>query len=160
MALCCVPGRWHQPRHQLQLNRDAENILRQIVVDLTCNTIAFSENGAKLVGHAYYSHAIKLPCGQRKQDKNQREEPVGLIEPRLQIKRHRGAAFIPNAIVVCCYHAELVVARPQVCIRSYSPHAAVNPVVVKAFKFVFETHVFRCDKTQRRVVEIESGTTW
>src|SRR4029079_12163742 len=144
---------------QFELNRYSENVLRQVVVYLARYAITLGQHRAELVGHGTHAHAIQLPRSERQQDETESVKPIRLVKAWLEIELNRRSSLIPNAIVVCCNYTQLVVAGPEVCVRGDTSCAAVDPVVVEAFEFVFETHVLRCDKTQRRVIEIKPRTT-
>src|SRR4029079_9648400 len=96
---------------------------------------------------------------ERQQDETESVKPIRLVKAWLEIELNRRSSLIPHAIHARCNYTKLVVAGPGVCVRGDTSCAAVDPVVVEAFEFVFETHVLRRYTNQRRVIEIESGTT-
>src|ERR1044071_3324110 len=106
----------HQTRDQFELNRDSEDVLGEVVVYLACDAITFGEHRVELMGHGTHAHAIQLPRRERKQDETESVKPIRLIQARREIELHCRSALIPNAIVICCDYAKLVVAGPEVCV--------------------------------------------
>ena len=159
MRFRCFGRSGHKSRDEFQLHRDSEDILGQVVVNLTRDTITFANYGPKLKRHTFHAQAIQLPgCHCQQQDTSE-VKPVSLIKAWLQINIHGSATLIPNAIIICRDHSKLVITRPQVCIRGYPSGAAIDPIVVETIEFVSESHVFRRDKTQCRVIEVQPRQT-
>src|SRR5262249_50646970 len=65
------------------------------------------------------------------------------------------ARFVPYSAVISGHHSEGVVARRKIAVESLPARADVLPVAVPAFQFVAEQYLFRCDQTERGVVDLQ-----
>ena len=80
-------------------------------------------------------HSEDKPCqGQHAQC----EKPPRLIEVRLQRYQDAGPCLIPKSIIIASQDAKVVFTRRQVHIVCRTLGSGIHPILVKAFKFVFE----------------------
>src|SRR5437764_4556366 len=150
-------GSRHRARYHFKLHRDAEHLLRQVIVNFTSNAVALSQDSGKLRLYALKTESIKLPDEYRQAQKTEGVEPVGLVEVWLQIKIEGGAGGAPQAIIVRSDDSELIATGPQICIVSNATRSTVHPVAIKPFELVFEPDSFRGHKTERRVIKIQAA---
>ncbi len=147
----------HRSGYDFQLYRDAQHLLRQVIVKLTSNTVAFSQDRGKLRLYLLKTEAIKLPDDHSQDQSAESIEPVGLVEVWLQIKIEGGAGGTPQAIIVRSDHAEFIATGPQICIVGNAARPAINPVAIKSLELVFEPDFFRGHETQRSVIKIKTA---
>src|SRR5882724_9663918 len=143
--------------YQFQLHRDAQHLLRQIVVNFTSDTVSFLQYRGELQLYPLKTKSIKLPGQDRKQQRAQNIEPIRLVEVRPQIKIEGRARRTPEAIIVRSDYPELVTSGPQVCVVRNATRSTIYPVAVKPFELVFEPDFFRSNKTKRRVIKIKTA---
>src|SRR5947209_12400895 len=147
----------HQSRDYLQLHGDAENLLREVVVNLARDAVALLQHGAETRAHLSQTQRVELPREQTEAERTQRIEPDGAVEMRPQPERHGGGRAAPDAVVVARDDLEPVIAGAQVRVIGHAPVAAVNPIFVEAEETVLVSDLLRRDETEARVVEVEAG---
>src|ERR1043165_9906089 len=75
---------------------------------------------------------------------------------RLQIEVDGCSLLVPYPVAICRHHAKLVIPRSQVRVIRYAAIAAIDPIAIKAFELIFESHILRGYKTGRRVIKVEA----
>src|SRR2546423_4966609 len=146
----------HQSRDYLQLHGDAENLLREVVVNLARDAVALLQHGAEARAHLPQAQRVELPREQAEAECAQRVEPGGAVEVRPQPETDGGGRATPDAVVVARDDLEPVITRPQVRVIGHAAVAAVNPVLVETQETVLVPHLLRRDETEARVVEVET----
>src|SRR5262249_24085004 len=87
--------------------------------------------------------------------RNDQLEPHGLVKQRRQFDREAGVVRAPDSVDITRLHVEAISAGMEVGVQRGTLRAAVNPIVVVAFKFVAEPDFLRRDETQRSVLKRE-----
>src|SRR5712664_3673107 len=155
------PGQFRGSRYHagynFQLYRNAQHLLRQVIVNLTSNAVALGQDSGKLRLYALKTESIKLPDEYGQDKSTESIEPVCLVEVWLQIKFEGDACGTPQAIIVRSDDSELIATGPQICIVSNATRAAINPVTVESFELVFESDLFRSHETERSVIKVETA---
>src|SRR5215813_11758176 len=157
MTLGDIGAGRHRSRYYFELNRNAQHLLRQVVMNLSRDTCSFGKYSIELGSDAPHAKPVKLPNHSCQQNDQQRIEPVGLIEARLEIELKSRALLAPNAVIVCSHHPKAVVARLQVCIKGGATCSAIDPIGIKALELIFESDFIGRHKAQCRVVKVQTS---
>src|SRR5436305_1719984 len=145
----------HQARDYLKLHGDAENLLREVVVNLSRDAVALLQHGAEARAHPAQTQRVELPREQTEADGAERVEPGRAVEVRPQPETDGGGRATPHTVVVTGDDLEPVVAGAEVRVIGHAAVAAVNPILVETQEPVLVPDLFGrdgvrgCDKSRR-----------
>src|ERR1700678_903387 len=124
----------------LKQKRQPLKALQKRVMQLAGDSCAFRESFLELriqtISHLSHSITIRHPGQTRGGGHAEKEKPFRLVKRGKDIEVERGSLLVPDVIVVTCDHAEAVVARTEIGIKSLSPGSGFLPNCVAALEFV------------------------
>src|ERR1700733_9337340 len=99
---------------KLKLRRDADKVLCQSVMYLTCDAGAFREDRVELRANCTNTHFIYSKDNARKQQYGQSQKPQCAIVRRPDDERNLCPRLVPNAVFIRCLDTEAVVSWRKV----------------------------------------------
>src|SRR5262249_2802950 len=140
--------------NSLQLKRDANEALRERVVNLSRHPVALIKHRREPRADSVDPQPVHCKPDESQNGRAQSIEPVSLIEVGAEIKLEQRSRLVPHPIIIRSEHVELVAARRHMSVRRDSFAAGVNPVRIKTLQLVLETHLLRSYQTQGGVVKL------
>src|SRR5713226_8554243 len=110
-----------------------------------------------LLAQAKAPYAQEVQSGPREKDavETKSQEPLGLVEKRLQVKAKRGPFGVPDAVIIAGYDPETILTWRKLGVISHAARAGLHPIAIVAFQLVFEPHPQRDQETQGCVMKLQ-----
>src|SRR5581483_9918303 len=138
--------------YNFQLHGNADQRLRQRIVDLARDSAALLQNGFEARFHFLKPPPISQ-TRQKPESRNQQEpEPKLLVHMRLHVE-YQGSIRTPRSSGVTSGYAERVGARGEVRVVGNGTSSRIDPVFIEALQFVLVAQFVRSGKTEPGVFE-------
>src|SRR5271168_656215 len=128
---------------KLKLHRDADEPLRQRVVNLTRNAVAFREYRVELRTNCTNTHPVYRKDNGDKEECCEFRKPERAIELRLDGESDLCACCVPNAVFIGGLNAETILSRWKIGVVGSAAWTSLRPLFVKSFKDVAIAHARR-----------------
>src|SRR6202012_1627790 len=100
LSACGIDGGAEEAGDELQLHADADDVLREGVVDLARDAGALGEHGVEAQLYVAHAHPVDLIADEQHCETEERAKPPGLPEVREHADFEYGAGVVPHAVVI------------------------------------------------------------
>ena len=142
-----------QFRNEIELERDADEILCQCVMYLSGDPISLREYRLKALMESSHAALIKQRAKYEQSATNGKKEPPSVVVGWQDVELELRSLDIPDAIVVRSLNSERISAGRQICVGSIAPVGWRAPVGIEAVELRSVKNFGRDHITEARVFE-------